>query len=80
MPFIDDPAEGCRHDRAPLKRLGKIHHERSGGNVYVLLCTACGFTVTTDQLRRQRAETQIKKTPRRRPPRWAPEVNWRLLR
>jgi len=48
MSFTEDPAEGCRHDRAPLKRLGKIRHERSGESVYVLLCTECGFTVTTD--------------------------------
>jgi len=79
MSFTEDPSEGCRHDRAPLKRLGKIHHERGGGNVYVLLCTECGFTVTTDQLRRQRSQAQARRHPRRRPPRWAPAVNWRVL-
>jgi len=52
MSFLDGPADGCRHDHAPLKRLGKIRHERTGKRVYVLLCTECGFTVTTDQLRR----------------------------
>ena len=70
MVAYDDPAEGCRHDRAPLQRLGKIIHERSGKSVYVLLCPVCGFTVTTDQLR------QLKKKPRKgsnvHAPRWAP--------
>ena len=46
--------ESCRHDRAPLRRLGRIIHERTGRKVYVLLCTECGFTVTTDDLRRLR--------------------------
>jgi len=54
MPSAHDPREGCRHNRAPLKRLGKIHHGRTGRCVYVLLCTECGFTVTTEQLRRMR--------------------------
>ena len=54
MAPFDDPVATCRHDRAPLKRLGKITHERTGERVYVLLCTACGFTVTTDELRRLR--------------------------
>ena len=58
-----DPIESCRHDRAPLRRLGIITHERTGRRVYVLLCTECGFTVTTDQLRRLRGEG-----PGRRPP------------
>jgi hypothetical protein len=49
-------AEGCQHDRAPLHRLGKVVHQRTGRTVYVLLCTACGFTVTTEQLRRMRRE------------------------
>jgi len=49
-------SEGCRHDRCPLRRLGKIRHRRSGKTVYVLLCTACGFTVTTDQVRRLRRD------------------------
>lgn len=44
--------ESCRHDRAPLRRLGKIVHGRTSQCVYVLLCTECGFTVTTDELRR----------------------------
>ena len=52
MPFNHDPREGCHHNRAPLKRLGKVRHQRSGRAVYVLLCTECGFTVTTDELRR----------------------------
>jgi len=47
-------SESCLHDRAPLRRLGKITHERTGECVYVLLCTECGFTVTTDELRRLR--------------------------
>jgi len=55
MAPFDDPVATCRHDRAPLKRLGKITHERTGERVYVLLCTACGFTVTTDELRRLRS-------------------------
>jgi hypothetical protein len=66
-----DRVEGCRHNRAPLIRLGKIRHERTGQSVYVLLCSECGFTVTTDQLRRLRAnksETSLV----RHPPRWAP--------
>ncbi len=58
MPSSHDPREGCRHDRAPLKRLGKVRHERAGRSVYVLLCTECGFTVTTDQLRRLRQAAQ----------------------
>ena len=65
-----DPVEGCRHDRAPLKRLGKIRHERTGKCVYVLLCTACGFTVTTDGLRRLRGQAAA--APVRRAPSWAP--------
>jgi len=81
MSFTEDPAEGCRHDRAPLKRLGKIRHERSGESVYVLLCTECGFTVTTDHLRRQREEeSQVTELPRRCPPKWASPVNWKVLR
>jgi hypothetical protein len=81
MPFTDEPAEGCRHERVPLKRLGKICHERTGENVYVLLCTECGFTVTTEQLRRRRdEESQAEEPPRRRPPKWAPSVNWRVPR
>ncbi|MEA3367292.1 MAG: hypothetical protein U9R68_04160 [Planctomycetota bacterium] len=58
-----DPIESCRHDRAPLRRLGIIRHKRTGRCVYVLLCTECGFTVTTEQLRRLRGER-----PGRRPP------------
>ena len=54
----DDPVEGCWHDRAPLRRLGKITHDRTGQCVYVLLCTECGFTVTTDQLRRLRMDRE----------------------
>jgi hypothetical protein len=48
--------EGCRHDRAPLRRMGKAVHPRAHRTDYVLLCTECGFTVTTDQLRRMRRE------------------------
>jgi hypothetical protein len=51
-----NPTEGCRHDRSPLRRLGKVTHQRTGRPVYVLMCTECGFTVTTDQLRRLRRE------------------------
>ena len=57
MSFLDGRVDGCRHDRAPLKRLGKIRHERTGKCVYVLLCTECGFTVTTEELRRLREGT-----------------------
>lgn len=44
-----DPFCACRHDRAPLVRLGKVRH----GNkvLYMLLCTACGFSVSTEELR-----------------------------
>jgi len=66
-----DRVEGCRHDRAPLIRLGKIRHERTGQCVYVLLCTECGFTVTTGQLRRMRT-VGAPTTSVRHPPRWAP--------
>jgi hypothetical protein len=69
MARYDDTAEGCRHDRAPLQRLGKITHERTGKSVYVLLCPVCGFTVTTDQLRQLKKEKKGKKV---RAPRWAP--------
>lgn len=70
---LHDPVEGCRHNRAPLRRLGKITHERTGKGVYVLLCTECGFTVTTEQLRRRRAGAVTKGSPRRAP-RWASET------
>ena len=70
MPAHDDTAEGCRHDRAPLRRLGKVVHERTGQSVYVLLCPVCGFTVTTDQLRQLRRETTA--AEKARAPRWAP--------
>jgi hypothetical protein len=50
----------CRHDHAPLIRLGK--REVGGRRLYMLLCTACGFQVSTDELRRLRAH------PPRRPP------------
>lgn len=53
----DPSQDSCRHNRAPLRRLGKIVHERTGKCVYVLLCTECGFTVTTNQLRRLRLES-----------------------
>jgi len=66
----DDPMASCRHDRAPLRRLGKIAHQRTGQAVYVLLCTACGFTVTTDELRRIRDKARTH-PPRRPPPRKA---------
>jgi hypothetical protein len=46
--------EGCHHDRAPLLRLGKVASAKAGRTVYVLLCTECGFTVTTDQIRKSR--------------------------
>ena len=75
----DDQLDGCRHDRAPLIRLGKIRHERTGTCVYVLLCTACGFTVTTDQLRRLRKQGAGSGTVRPAP-RWAPEVGKRQFR
>jgi len=68
-----DPSEGCHHNRAPLRRLGKITHERTGLGIYVLLCTECGFTVTTDQLRRKRSDgTAVRRRrPRGRAPRWS---------
>jgi|WetSurMetagenome_2_1015567.scaffolds.fasta_scaffold567561_1 hypothetical protein len=75
----DDSAEACRHDRAPLIRLGKIRHERTGARVYVLLCSECGFTVTTDQLRRLR-EQQAHSRGVRPAPRWAPDIGHRQLR
>jgi len=73
MPPFDDPVATCRHDRAPLKRLGKITHERTGERVYVLLCTACGFTVTTGELRRLRgAGSRCRPAPVGHPaPHWA---------
>ena len=81
MPFAEDTGVSCHHDRAPLKRLGKIRHERTGESVYVLLCTECGFTVTTEQLRRKQDErSQVKELPRRRPPKWAPPMTWGVLR
>jgi len=70
MAAYDDPAERCRHDRAPLRRLGKIIHERTGRSVYVLLCPVCGFTVTTDQLRQLKKEART--ADKARAPRWAP--------
>ena len=49
----EDPDGVCRHDRAPLVRLEKVSH---GDKVlYMLLCTECGFAVSTDELRRLRA-------------------------
>lgn len=45
-----DWEEFCRHDRAPLKRLGRVCY--GGKPTYLLLCTECGFTVSTDELRR----------------------------
>jgi len=75
MASFVDPVEGCRHDRAPLKRLGKIRHERTGRCVYVLLCTECGFTVTTDQLRRLRRGAPDGAAVVRRAPAWAPPVH-----
>jgi hypothetical protein len=79
MAFLDDQLEGCRHERAPLTRLGKIRHERTGRCVYVLLCTECGFTVTTDQLRRLRQEG-ARQGCVRQAPRWAPQGSYRPLR
>ena len=49
----EDPDGVCRHDRAPLVRLGKV--KRGTKVLYMLLCTACGFAVSTDELRRLRA-------------------------
>ena len=53
MPRPEDPAGVCRHDRAPLVRLGKV--KRGTKVLYMLLCTECGFAVSTDELRRLRA-------------------------
>ena len=74
MVLPDDPMPSCRHDRAPLRRLGKVTHERTGKRVYVLLCTECGFTVTTEQLRRLRGATSPRPsgTTARRAPQWVP--------
>ncbi len=49
----EDPDGVCRHDRAPLVRLGKV--KRGTKVLYMLLCTECGFAVSTDELRRLRA-------------------------
>ncbi len=49
----EDPDGVCRHDRAPLARLGKV--KRGTKVLYMLLCTECGFAVSTDELRRLRA-------------------------
>ena len=49
----EDPDAVCRHDRAPLARLGKV--KRGTKVLYMLLCTECGFAVSTDELRRLRA-------------------------
>jgi len=54
--------EGCRHDKARLVRVGKVF--RGGRNVYVLMCTECGFMVSTDELRRLRV---TRHTPPRAP-------------
>ena len=81
MSSCDDLIEGCRHHRAPLKRLGKIRHERTGRCVYVLLCTECGFTVTTDQLRRLRQgpPDADPTRPVRQAPRWGPPVCYKPI-
>ncbi len=77
MSLLDDSVATCWHDRAPLKRLGKITHERTGERVYVLLCPVCGFTVTTDELRRLRSRRRAgsrdaaAKVAARRAPHWA---------
>jgi hypothetical protein len=42
--------------------MGKMTHHRTGKVVYVLLCTECGFTVTTEQLRRLRRERAAKES------------------
>jgi hypothetical protein len=77
MSLLDDSVATCWHDRAPLKRLGKITHERTGERVYVLLCPVCGFTVTTDELRRLRSHRRARsrdagaKVTALRAPHWA---------
>ncbi|HUX03050.1 MAG TPA: hypothetical protein VMY35_18985 [Phycisphaerae bacterium] len=48
-----DPSDVCRHDQAPLVRLGKV--KRGNRTLYMLLCTECGFAVSTEALRRLRA-------------------------
>ena len=50
----EDPDGVCRHDRAPLVRLGKVR--TPGRTLYMLLCTECGFAVSTEELRRLRSE------------------------
>jgi len=52
MNMPHDLFEGCWHDKARLVRMGKV--VRGGKNVYVLMCTKCGFMVSTDELRRLR--------------------------
>jgi len=71
---VTSAPDNCRHDRAPLRRLGIITHERTGQRVYVLLCTECGFTVTTEMLRRQRSATRARRAPAPTSgaPQWAP--------
>jgi len=49
----EDPDGVCRHDRAPVVRLGKVKH--GDRTLYMLLCTECGFAVSTEELRRLRA-------------------------
>ncbi len=46
------PPDACCHDRAPLKRIGIYVHR--GRRRYLLLCTECGFVVSTDEVRRLR--------------------------
>jgi len=72
--IVTGEPDNCRHDRAPLRRLGIITHERTGRRVYVLLCTECGFTVTTEMLRRQRGMVRPARSPAPPEglPRWTP--------
>jgi len=53
MPSSDDLTDTCRHDRAPLIRIGKL--VRAGRAAYLLMCPVCGFMVSTNELRRLRA-------------------------
>jgi len=49
----DSLPDDCQHNRSPLLRLGKV--KRGGKTLYMLLCTECGFAISTEELRILRA-------------------------